>query len=252
MDEVFLVISTHFNEDSGQWPCWHSGMVGGRGCLGSSCSGILRASSQHWCICDSRWSAAFFSYFKTLNMTPWNFKTLIFKAAKVPSRNTILWKSWSCRSYVLSYLGMGSSDEWSDVQDIIDSTPELDMCQDPRLERTGNRYWLWLFTVCSFAWFYEEWGMDAVAHTEFKVQLFEKVYIFCLMWIWGVLTFFEFSREGKCLLVVCRRICPADPTTALVCLAGSGRMERWSNRRFKTGKENLGLSYQEEGEDAFV
>uniref|UniRef100_A0A8B9W5J5 C-Jun-amino-terminal kinase-interacting protein 3 n=1 Tax=Anas zonorhyncha TaxID=75864 RepID=A0A8B9W5J5_9AVES len=40
--------------------------------------------------------------------------------------------------YVLSSLGMGSSDEWSDVQDIIDSTPELDMCQDPRLERTGN------------------------------------------------------------------------------------------------------------------
>ncbi|KAM4891881.1 C-Jun-amino-terminal kinase-interacting protein 3 isoform 7-T7 [Sylvia borin] len=36
-------------------------------------------------------------------------------------------------------IGMGSSDEWSDVQDIIDSTPELDMCQDPRLERTGSR-----------------------------------------------------------------------------------------------------------------
>ncbi|XP_075422369.1 C-Jun-amino-terminal kinase-interacting protein 3 isoform X5 [Ascaphus truei] len=35
-------------------------------------------------------------------------------------------------------IGMGSSDEWSDVQDIIDSTPELDMCPDPRLERTGN------------------------------------------------------------------------------------------------------------------
>uniref|UniRef100_A0A8C5QZ55 C-Jun-amino-terminal kinase-interacting protein 3 n=1 Tax=Leptobrachium leishanense TaxID=445787 RepID=A0A8C5QZ55_9ANUR len=35
-------------------------------------------------------------------------------------------------------IGMGSSDEWSDVQEIIDSTPELDMCQDPRLERTGN------------------------------------------------------------------------------------------------------------------
>ncbi|XP_036593247.1 C-Jun-amino-terminal kinase-interacting protein 3 isoform X13 [Trichosurus vulpecula] len=35
-------------------------------------------------------------------------------------------------------IGMGSSDEWSDVQDIIDSTPELDMCQEPRLERTGN------------------------------------------------------------------------------------------------------------------
>ncbi|XP_034638754.1 C-Jun-amino-terminal kinase-interacting protein 3 isoform X23 [Trachemys scripta elegans] len=35
-------------------------------------------------------------------------------------------------------IGMGSSDEWSDVQDIVDSTPELDMCQDPRLEHTGN------------------------------------------------------------------------------------------------------------------
>nr|XP_033769989.1 C-Jun-amino-terminal kinase-interacting protein 3 isoform X6 [Geotrypetes seraphini] len=35
-------------------------------------------------------------------------------------------------------IGMGSSDEWSDVQDIIDSTPELDLCQDPRLERSGN------------------------------------------------------------------------------------------------------------------
>ncbi|XP_039216530.1 C-Jun-amino-terminal kinase-interacting protein 3 isoform X5 [Crotalus tigris] len=33
-------------------------------------------------------------------------------------------------------IGMGSSDEGSDFQD-IDSTPELDM-QDPRLERTGN------------------------------------------------------------------------------------------------------------------
>jgi len=66
---------------------------------------------------------------------------------------------------------MGSSDEWSDVQDIIDSTPELDMCQDPRLERAGNRYWLWLFTVCTFAWFYKKWGMDAVAYTEFKRQL---------------------------------------------------------------------------------
>lgn len=35
---------------------------------------------------------------------------------------------------------MGSSDEWSDVQDIIDSTPELDMGREPRLDRTGNRY----------------------------------------------------------------------------------------------------------------
>ncbi|KAF6125643.1 mitogen-activated protein kinase 8 interacting protein 3 [Phyllostomus discolor] len=37
-------------------------------------------------------------------------------------------------------IGMGSSDEWSDVQDIIDSTPELDMGREPRLDRTGNRY----------------------------------------------------------------------------------------------------------------
>ncbi|XP_070424948.1 C-Jun-amino-terminal kinase-interacting protein 3 isoform X19 [Equus przewalskii] len=35
-------------------------------------------------------------------------------------------------------IGMGSSDEWSDVQDIIDSTPELDMSREPRLDRTGN------------------------------------------------------------------------------------------------------------------
>ncbi|XP_067316731.1 C-Jun-amino-terminal kinase-interacting protein 3 isoform X16 [Anolis sagrei] len=34
-------------------------------------------------------------------------------------------------------IGMGSSDEGSDFQD-IDSTPELETCQDPRLERTGN------------------------------------------------------------------------------------------------------------------
>ncbi|KAB0401452.1 hypothetical protein E2I00_009236, partial [Balaenoptera physalus] len=36
-------------------------------------------------------------------------------------------------------IGMGSSDEWSDVQDIIDSTPELDMGREPRLDRTGSR-----------------------------------------------------------------------------------------------------------------
>ncbi|XP_069859913.1 C-Jun-amino-terminal kinase-interacting protein 3 isoform X17 [Dipodomys merriami] len=35
-------------------------------------------------------------------------------------------------------IGMGSSDEWSDVQDIIDSTPELDMCPEARLDRTGS------------------------------------------------------------------------------------------------------------------
>ncbi|XP_029327553.1 C-Jun-amino-terminal kinase-interacting protein 3 isoform X12 [Mus caroli] len=35
-------------------------------------------------------------------------------------------------------IGMGSSDEWSDVQDIIDSTPELDVCPETRLDRTGS------------------------------------------------------------------------------------------------------------------
>lgn len=36
--------------------------------------------------------------------------------------------------------GMGSSDEWSEFQEIIDSTPELDMCVDPRVYGGGNRY----------------------------------------------------------------------------------------------------------------
>lgn len=36
-------------------------------------------------------------------------------------------------------IGMGSSDEWSDVQDVTDSTPELDMGREPRLDRMGNR-----------------------------------------------------------------------------------------------------------------
>lgn len=35
--------------------------------------------------------------------------------------------------------GMGSSDEWSEFQEIIDSTPELDMCVDPRVYGGGNR-----------------------------------------------------------------------------------------------------------------
>lgn len=37
--------------------------------------------------------------------------------------------------------GMGSSDEWSEFQEIIDSTPELDMCVDPRVYGGGNRYY---------------------------------------------------------------------------------------------------------------
>lgn len=59
---------------------------------------------------------------------------MVFEAAEVALRSSVT------IDHVLSHLGMGSSDEWSDVQDIIDSTPELDMCQDPRLERPGNRY----------------------------------------------------------------------------------------------------------------
>ncbi|KAK7939720.1 hypothetical protein WMY93_003046 [Mugilogobius chulae] len=35
-------------------------------------------------------------------------------------------------------IGMGSSDEWTEFQEIIDSTPELDMCVDPRLYGGGN------------------------------------------------------------------------------------------------------------------
>ncbi|KAG8506341.1 C-Jun-amino-terminal kinase-interacting protein 3, partial [Galemys pyrenaicus] len=35
-------------------------------------------------------------------------------------------------------IGMGSSDEWSDVQDLVDSTPELDTGREPRLDRTGS------------------------------------------------------------------------------------------------------------------
>lgn len=35
---------------------------------------------------------------------------------------------------------MGSSDEWSEFQEIIDSTPELEMCVDPRVYGGGNRY----------------------------------------------------------------------------------------------------------------
>ncbi|XP_056143468.1 C-Jun-amino-terminal kinase-interacting protein 3 [Lampris incognitus] len=35
-------------------------------------------------------------------------------------------------------IGMGSSDEWSEFHEIIDSTPELDMCVDPRVYGGGN------------------------------------------------------------------------------------------------------------------
>lgn len=43
------------------------------------------------------------------------------------------------KSFVIYYVGMGSSDEWSEFQEIIDSTPELDMCVDPRVYGGGNR-----------------------------------------------------------------------------------------------------------------
>lgn len=170
----------------------------------------MRAPSQHWCVCDSQWSATSCSYFETWNRTPWSFKNSIFKTGEVPWRKTILRRFWSCSSYVLSHLGMGSSDEWSDVQDIIDSTPELDMCQDPRLERTGNRYWWGLLTVCSLAWVYE-WGIDAVAHPGLEMQLSGKVPTLCLVRIMRGPDVLWVSREGKCLLVSCRRACPADP-----------------------------------------
>lgn len=109
------------------------------------------------------------------------------------------WKSafkehWSCRPYVLSSLGMGSSDEWSDVQDIIDSTPELDMCQDPRLERTGNRYRLWLFAVCSLAWFCAEWRMDAMVLRVQDGAFWENPYILPSANVWG-LDYFWFVHE---------------------------------------------------------
>lgn len=36
--------------------------------------------------------------------------------------------------------GMGSSDEWSEFQEIIDSPLELDMCVETRGYGGGNRY----------------------------------------------------------------------------------------------------------------
>lgn len=58
------------------------------------------------------------------------------------------WDQWVGVPPTLGFLcvppGMGSSDEWSDVQDIIESTPELDMSREPRLDRMGNRYSLGL------------------------------------------------------------------------------------------------------------
>uniref|UniRef100_A0AAQ5ZFR0 C-Jun-amino-terminal kinase-interacting protein 3 n=1 Tax=Amphiprion ocellaris TaxID=80972 RepID=A0AAQ5ZFR0_AMPOC len=58
------------------------------------------------------------------------------KSAKRLSRNMEVQVSQETRNVSI---GMGSSDEWSEFQEIIDSTPELDMCVDPRvLKHTGT------------------------------------------------------------------------------------------------------------------
>ncbi|XP_067859401.1 C-Jun-amino-terminal kinase-interacting protein 3 isoform X6 [Heptranchias perlo] len=57
------------------------------------------------------------------------------KRAKGNSRNMEVQVTQEMRNVSI---GMGSSDEWSDVQEIIDTTPELDMCQDPRFEGRGG------------------------------------------------------------------------------------------------------------------
>uniref|UniRef100_A0A672YNP4 C-Jun-amino-terminal kinase-interacting protein 3 n=1 Tax=Sphaeramia orbicularis TaxID=375764 RepID=A0A672YNP4_9TELE len=57
------------------------------------------------------------------------------KNAKRLSRNMEVQVSQETRNVSI---GMGSSDEWSEFQEIIDSTPELDMCVDPRVYGGGN------------------------------------------------------------------------------------------------------------------
>ncbi|CAL8304988.1 unnamed protein product [Merluccius merluccius] len=57
------------------------------------------------------------------------------KGAKRLSRNMEVQVSQETRNVSI---GMGSSDEWSEFQEIIDSTPELDMCVDPRMYGGGN------------------------------------------------------------------------------------------------------------------
>ncbi|XP_051995081.1 C-Jun-amino-terminal kinase-interacting protein 3 isoform X2 [Xyrauchen texanus] len=57
------------------------------------------------------------------------------KNAKRLSRNMEVQVSQETRNVSI---GMGSSDEWSEFQEIIDSTPELDMCLDPRIYGGGN------------------------------------------------------------------------------------------------------------------
>ncbi|XP_028310191.1 C-Jun-amino-terminal kinase-interacting protein 3 isoform X5 [Gouania willdenowi] len=57
------------------------------------------------------------------------------KGDKRHSRNMEVQVSQETRNVSI---GMGSSDEWSEFQEIIDSTPELDMCVDPRLYGGGS------------------------------------------------------------------------------------------------------------------
>uniref|UniRef100_A0A8D3C9Y1 C-Jun-amino-terminal kinase-interacting protein 3 n=1 Tax=Scophthalmus maximus TaxID=52904 RepID=A0A8D3C9Y1_SCOMX len=57
------------------------------------------------------------------------------KSAKRLSRNMEVQVSQETRNVSI---GMGSSDEWSEFQEIIDSTPELDMCVDHRVYGGGN------------------------------------------------------------------------------------------------------------------
>ncbi|XP_068192021.1 C-Jun-amino-terminal kinase-interacting protein 3 isoform X12 [Antennarius striatus] len=57
------------------------------------------------------------------------------KSAKRLSRNM---EVQVCQETRNVSIGMGSSDEWSEFQEIIDSTPELDMCLDPRVYGGGN------------------------------------------------------------------------------------------------------------------
>ncbi|XP_056607812.1 C-Jun-amino-terminal kinase-interacting protein 3 isoform X11 [Triplophysa dalaica] len=57
------------------------------------------------------------------------------KNAKRLSRNMEVQVSQETRNVSI---GMGSSDEWSEFQEILDSTPEIDMCMDPRMFGGGN------------------------------------------------------------------------------------------------------------------
>ncbi|MEQ2176111.1 hypothetical protein GOODEAATRI_024727, partial [Goodea atripinnis] len=59
------------------------------------------------------------------------------KSPKRLSRNMEVQVSQETRNVSI---GMGSSDEWSEFQEIIDSTPELEMGMDSRLYGGGNRY----------------------------------------------------------------------------------------------------------------